>query len=59
MVGPPVKAMDHVDVGPGNGVERSRLVLAVFKIPLFMRAEGIRQQLAYIASEIIGSIQGE
>jgi hypothetical protein len=51
--------MDHVDVGPCNGVEWSRLVLAVFKIPLFMRAEGMRQQLADIAPEIAGSVQGE
>jgi hypothetical protein len=51
--------MDHVDVGPCNGVEWSHLVLAVFKIPLFMGAEGMRQQLADIAPEIIGSVQGE
>ena len=59
MVGAPVKAMDHVDVGPGNGVEWSRLVLAVFKIPLFMRAEGMAKQLADITPEMVGSVQGE
>jgi len=59
LVGVPVKAMDHVDVGPCNGVEWSRLMLAVFKIPLFMRAKGMRQQLADMASKIVGSVQGK
>ena len=54
-----VKAVDHVDVGAGNGIEWSCLVLAVFEIPLFMRAERMRQQLADIAPEIVGSVQGE
>ena len=54
-----MKAMDHVDIGAANGIEWSRLVLAIFKIPLFMGAEGMRQQLADIASEIVGSVQGE
>ena len=50
--GTAVKAMDHVDVGAGNGIEWSCLVLAVFEIPLFMRAERMRQQFADIAPEI-------
>jgi hypothetical protein len=49
--------MDHVDVGPGNGIEWSCLVLAVFKIPLFMHAKGMRQQLADIVPELVGSVQ--
>ncbi len=54
-----VKAMDHIDVGAGHGIERPCLVLAVLEIALFMRAERMRQQFADIASEIVGSVQGE
>jgi hypothetical protein len=34
-------------------------VLSVFKISLFMRAEGMAKQIADTAPEIIGSVQGE
>jgi hypothetical protein len=51
--------MDHVDVGARDGIERPRLVLAVFEFPLFMRAEGMGQQSADIPPKIVGSIQRE
>ena len=51
--------MDHIDVGAGDGIQRPRLVFAVLEIALFMRAERMRQQLADIAPEFVGSVQGE
>jgi hypothetical protein len=51
-----MKAMDHIDVGAGNGIEWSCLVLAIFEISLFMRAERVRKQFADISAEMVGSV---
>ena len=54
-----VKAMDHIDIGTGNRIDRPCLVLAIFKFAFFVRAERISQQFADILPENIGSVQGE
>ena len=54
-----VKAMDHVYVGAGNGIEWPRLVLAIFEIPFLMRAKRVCEQLTDISPELVGTVQGE
>ena len=54
-----MKAMNYKYVGTADGIERSCLVLAIFEIPLLMRAEGMAEQLAELAPKFFGSVQGE
>jgi hypothetical protein len=57
--GTAVKTLHHINVGPANVVQRSRLVLAVLEISLFVGCQRLVKRLRDLLSEAIRCPQCE
>ena len=51
-----MKTVDHIDVGATHGIKWPRLVLAIFEVPLLLRAEGVRKLSADVSPELISRV---